>query len=135
MYRNILIPVSLDHENLVPKKLDLARQLLAEGGRITLITVVENIPGFVAEMVTVREPNTLTRKIQERLEAVAGGDPAIACQVASGKPGVEIVRQAQTQGVELIVLGSHQPGVQDYFLGSTAARVARRAPCSVLIVR
>lgn len=135
MYQKILIPVSLDHEKLVPRKLALARALLAEGGSITLLTVVENIPGFVAEMVTVKERSGLKQKILDRLRQAAGDDPAIDCDVASGKPGVEVARYAEAHGTGLIILGSHQPGVQDYFLGSTAARVARRAPCSVMIVR
>ena len=41
----------------------------------------------------------------------------------------------EANGVDLIVVGSHHPSAQDSFLGSTAARVARRAPCSVMILR
>ena len=135
MHQKILIPVSLDHEDLVPQKLTLAKRLLAEGGRIVLVTVLESVPGYVAEFVTVKEKNTITGKIRGHLEEAAGGDSAISCELLTGKAGVEITRYAEENNVDLIVLGSHKPGVQDYFLGSTAARVARRAPCSVLIVR
>lgn len=135
MHKTVLIPVSLDHESLVPRKLALARRLLEHGGRIVLLTVLENVPGFVTEFVTVKEKNSITARIQERLRAVADDDPAVSCEIVTGKPGVEIARYADDHGVDLIVLGSHSPGMQDYFLGSTASRVARRAPCSVLIVR
>jgi len=37
--------------------------------------------------------------------------------------------------VDLIIVGSHKPGLQDYLLGSTAARVVRHAMCSVLVGR
>ncbi|MEM9032689.1 MAG: universal stress protein [Pseudomonadota bacterium] len=135
MHRHILIPVALDHEGLVERKISLARALLAENGRITLLTVLENVPGFVSEFVTVKETNSLTAEVNARLEAAAGGASDIGTTVETGKPGVRIIHFAEQHGVDLIVVGSHQPGVQDYFLGSTAARVARRASCAVYILR
>jgi len=54
MHKSILIPVALDHERLVDAKLATARSLLAPAGTITLLTVLEEIPGFTAEFVTVK---------------------------------------------------------------------------------
>jgi len=105
MSKSILIPVALDHEELVAGKIALARKLLEPGGRITLLTVLENIPSFVD------------------------------CEVRSGKPGVAIVEYARENGIDLIIVGAHHPTAGDYFLGSTAARVARRAECAVHILR
>jgi universal stress protein F len=135
MPRHILIPVALDHENVLSRKLALADQLLEEGGKITLLTVLENVPGFVAEMVTVREENHLVAKVRERLEKARGDRTDIEIAVDSGKAGVVIAHYAETHDVDLIIVASHKPGLQDYFLGSTAARVSRRAPCSVYILR
>lgn len=132
---HILIPVALDHEKIVQRKIEIARHLLSEGGQITLLTVLESVPGFVAEFVDVKSENHLTTKIKGKLDDVAAGAPDIKTAVATGKAGVQIAAYAEANGVDLIVLGSHKPGVQDYFLGSTAARVARRAPCSVYILR
>ena len=47
----------------------------------------------------------------------------------------EIIACARSEGVDLIVMGSHAPNVADYLLGSNAARVVRHSPCSVHIVR
>lgn len=135
MPKHILIPVALDQEDLVPRKLALARALLEPGGRITLLTVLEDVPGFVAEFVDLKPENHLTRRIKEKLDAVAGGASDIATDVVKGKAGVQIPRYAEAQGADLIIVGSHHPKAQDYFLGSTAARVARRATCSVHILR
>ncbi|MEL6800858.1 MAG: universal stress protein [Pseudomonadota bacterium] len=135
MTSHILIPVALDHEPIVPAKIALARQFLGPGGRITLLTVLESIPGFVSEFVTVTSENHLTSRIQDKLAQVAGDAADITVEVATGKPGVEIVTFAASNAVDLIIVGSHKPGVSDYFLGSTAARVARRAPCAVYIQR
>jgi len=135
MYRHILIPVALDHETLIGRKLENARHLLADGGRITLLTVLENIPGFVSEFVTMKIDNHLTDKIEAKLREATGGDEAVSCAVVTGKPGVQIAHFAEAQDVDLIIVGSHHPSAQDYFLGSTASRVVRRAGCSVFVVR
>jgi len=135
MPSSILIPVAIDHEPLIEKKIALARKLLEPGGRITLLTVLENIPAFVAEMVTVKPENHLTDRIMESLQKAAGDAPDIDCATANGKPGVQIVEYAQDKGCDLIVVGAHHPNAMDYFLGSTAARVARRATCDVYILR
>lgn len=135
MYKKVLIPVDLDHEELVPPKLEIARRLLAPGGKITMITVLESVPGYVSEFVMDRPENHLTQKVGEALRKLGDGAEDIDIHVCTGKPGVEIAQYASDSGAELIIVGSHRPGLRDYFLGSTAARVVRRAPCSVLVAR
>lgn len=135
MYNSILIPVALDHETLVAQKLVRAREMLAPGGKITLLTVLEQVSGFVAEFVTVKSENHLTTSILEKLEAVAADSSDIVCKVITGKPGVQIANYAAESGIELIIMGSQAPGATDYVLGSTTARVVRRAKCSVLVLR
>nr|WP_319383227.1 universal stress protein [uncultured Roseibium sp.] len=135
MYKHILIPVALDHETLVDRKLEIARHLLAENGQITLLTVLENIPGFVSEFVDLKIDNHLTQKVEDRLKTAADSDERINCKVVTGKPGVQIAAFADSESADLILVGSHHPSAQDYFLGSTASRVVRRAGCSVFVVR
>lgn len=131
----ILIPVAIDHEPLVERKIATARTLLAPGGTITLLTVLEQIPGFTAEFVTVKSENHLTERVMTNLKTLAGGAEDIDCKVVTGKPGVQITEVAREIGADLIIVGAHHPTAMDYFLGSTASRVARRADCSVLIQR
>jgi len=134
MHSHILIPVAIDHEGRVSQKIAVARQMLAPGGRITLLTVLEQIGGFVSEFVTVKSENHLSDKIRERLQSAADGDD-IAVEVTTGKPGVEIARFARSRACDLIVVGSHAPGQSEYRLGSTAASVVRSAACSVYVLR
>lgn len=135
MPNSILIPVALDHDGLVEGKLATARKMLDPGGTITLLTVLEQIPGFTAEFVTVKSENHLTAKIRSSLDVIAGDAKDVETLVTAGKPGVRISEVASEIGADLIIVGAHHPSAMDYFLGSTAARVARRAPCSVLIQR
>ena len=53
----------------------------------------------------------------------------------SGHAYNTILDEAEKSGADLIIIASHRPGLQDYLLGSTAAKVVRHANCSVLVVR
>ncbi len=52
-----------------------------------------------------------------------------------GRPHHKILETVSQEGVDLIVIASHQPEFSDYLLGSVAAKVVRRAPCSVHVIR
>jgi len=135
MHDKILIAVDLNHAELVPGKLEMARRMLADGGRIILMTVLETVPGYVSEFVMDKSENHLTDKVGTHLRDMAAGAGDVDIHVCTGKPGVELAQYAGDEDVGLVIVGSHRPGLRDYFLGSTAARVVRRAPCSVLVSR
>lgn len=135
MYKNILIPVALDHDHPVEPSLDIARRLLAEGGKITAIHVMELVPGYAAQYL----PEDHFAKRQEDMEAALAtamsGASGIETVVISGHAGRAIVDWAMDHDVDCIVIASHRPGLQDYFLGSTAARVVRHSPAAVHVLR
>jgi nucleotide-binding universal stress UspA family protein len=63
-------------------------------------------------------------------------DLPITHDVVLGGAAEEIVRQAQTLGADLIVMGTHsRTGLEHLFVGSTAERVVRESPIPVLTVR
>ena len=52
-----------------------------------------------------------------------------------GAPYVEIIKYAQEQDVDVIVVGTHgRSGLTHLLLGSTAEKVVRKSPCPVLTV-
>jgi nucleotide-binding universal stress UspA family protein len=53
----------------------------------------------------------------------------------SGGVHLELLRDAEAWGADLIVVGSHRPVMSDYLLGSNAKTIVRHAQCSVLVVR
>jgi nucleotide-binding universal stress UspA family protein len=64
------------------------------------------------------------------------GPEMLTTAVIPGPPAPEIVRYAEDHAIDLVVLGTHGHGVLDRLLvGSVAERVARHAPCAVLMVR
>jgi nucleotide-binding universal stress UspA family protein len=60
----------------------------------------------------------------------------VTLAVEWGRPIVEIVRYAFAHHIGLIVMGTHgRGGLKQMWLGSVAADVVRRAPCTVLVAR
>ena len=78
---------------------------------------------------------------RERLTRTAGdltqnGVSAVACQVTSGVPYLEIIRVAEELRADMIVMGTHgRSGLVHLMIGSVAERVVRKAPCAVLTVK
>lgn len=135
MYKNILIPVALDHSHDIKEALNIAQLLRAQGGKITLFSVLETVSGYVASYLPEDQTENNRREITARLKLDAGDIENIETQVILGHPGSAIVDQAKTQDVDLIIITSHKPGLQDFFLGSTAARVVRYSQCPVHVLR
>lgn len=55
--------------------------------------------------------------------------------VATGNAYEEILKAADADQANLIVIGAHKPDLADYLLGPNAARVVRHSKCSVYVVR
>lgn len=74
-----------------------------------------------------------TRRLEQYLiEAGVPGEIA----VLSGSATEVIAQYAESVGAQLVVVGTHgRTGLRRLMLGSTAASVIERAPCSVLVVR
>ena len=61
----------------------------------------------------------------------------IGTQVLDGRAARQIAEHAREQAdIDLIVIGAHgQHALRDFFVGSTAQKLLRLAPCGVLLVR
>ena len=84
---------------------------------------------------------TIREASQDRVEAEANECAAMVKQVTAicrvaPRPSEEIVKFADEQGVDLIVMGTHGwTGFKHLMMGSTAENVVRTANCPVLTVR
>ena len=136
MYKVIMVPINLAHAGKGKVMIDVAKQLGDEAARIVLINVVVDIPTYLAAEL----PGGIIEKAKESAHsdledmAKAAGVKADV-EVRPGTPATAILAAAEEKGADLIIIASHQPGLQDYLLGSTAARVVRHAKCSVLVMR
>lgn len=135
MYTNILVPLAPDHSGVTENAMRAARALLAPGGRITVLTVVEAIPAYVAQYLPKDQEGQNRRELKDQLDAEFAGHDDVATQVQTGHAAQVILDVAAEGGHDCVVIASHRPGLQDFFLGSTAARVVRHAQCGVHVLR
>ena len=136
MFKNILVPIDLTQAEKAQAMLDRARLLADQGARITVVHVVEDLPSYVrAELPQglVEKNSLLARQDIEKLVQASGTTAGI--EIREGDASREILTFAESSKADLILIASHKPGLQDYLLGSTAARVVRHATCSVLVLR
>ncbi len=76
------------------------------------------------------------KALADRVAALEGQGITARSLLVVGNPADEIVRAAEREHADLIVLGTHGRGAMGrFFLGSVADRVVRTAPCPVVTVR
>lgn len=134
MYKNIIVPMALDH-GIAETTIAIARTLLSEGGQITALHVYEAPESSVMAYVEESVVNAAFARRAALLEERVAGIPGVASKIVKGHSGRTIVDMASSMKADCIVLGSHKPGLIDYLLGSTAARVVQHAPCAVHVAR
>jgi nucleotide-binding universal stress UspA family protein len=114
----------------------------AFGSELNLLHVVEpatsptleEVPEVTlssAEMADVEESlRTLVKSVRDP------GVPAVKSTIRTGVAAHEIVEAAKELDADIIVIATRgYSGWKHLVIGSTAARVARAAPCPVLVVR
>lgn len=134
MYKNILVPMALDH-GLSHETLAIAHALLDEGGTITALHVYEAPSGSVSAYLDEGVVQAGFDAARERLEEKLSEHAEVRPLLKKGHTARTIVDYAAEADIDCIVIGSHKPGLRDYLLGSTAAKVVRHAICSVHVNR
>ncbi len=136
MYKTILVPIDMSHIAKGKANIDLAAQHAATGASIILLNVVEEIPNWAAVELPAGLIDKSLEASQSELKAIAAAaGMKVEVEVRTGHSYNTILEVAEEKHADLIIIASHRPGLQDYFLGSTAAKVVRHANCSVLVVR
>ncbi len=139
----ILVPTDFSESahNALRHARDYAARFDAE---LILVHVVETLAvGYASDLFPVPMAEVfheMAGQAQAELRKLADGLRAEGLRVrelvTQGKPSAEIVRVAEEERADLIVVGTHGKGVLDHALfGSTTERVVRKAPCPVLSCR
>ena len=118
------------------------------GAKVTLLHAIEHMPdlGEARYRMVVPDVAPLMQEIEraasERLSKLVDafksefGDVDITARLGAGRAYQEIVRTAQDERADLIVVGAQGHGILEHLLsGSNAQQVIRRASCAVLTVR
>lgn len=135
MYKSILVPVSFEAGRDARKALEIAQRMRASDGTITVLHVLEHLPGYASDLLPADHVAQARATVEEKLAPLVEGQDGVEIKVIEGHSARTIVDYVETHEMDCIVIASHRPGMQDLFLGSTAARVVRHAPCAVHVIR
>ena len=140
MFQSILVPIDLADTDLAKPAIETAASLSnSSGGTVRLVNVMPITPVMLAEYVPPDFDAQQRQSAEEALAIVAreSGIESRRISIAVRQGGIyhEVLEEAADIGADLIVMTSHRPSMQSYFLGSNAGHVVRYAKCSVLVVR
>ena len=142
-YSRILVP--FDFSECSAEALSQAREIAARfNAELHLVTVVEPWPPASSVTADVyplyrdyvmQEHARATRQLNEVVATIAGSE-TVQHATLEGIIEKELLKYIEKNGVDLVVLGTHgRSGLSHWFIGSVAEKLARLAPCSVLIAR
>jgi nucleotide-binding universal stress UspA family protein len=138
MYDRILLPTdgSEGTNRAVRQAIDLAAET---GAELHVLFVVEDMP-YAPEMMDEQVEMRLREIGQEAVEDIreradeAGVD--VESVVEDGTPHQTILNYADSEDIDLIVMGTHgRSGLDRYLLGSVTERIVRSSEVPVLTVR
>ena len=142
-WRKILCPV--DFSETSRRALDVAADLAGQQRAELMLLHVYQAPGVNFPEATIYPGDDILQELEElalkglarsRLEAERHGALKVATYASMGTPYAEIVRFAEEQRCDLIVMGTHgRTALLRVLMGSVAEKVVRHAPCPVLTVR
>lgn len=140
MYKSILVPVDLAEADLAQPAIAAAEAFAAQSdGSIRLVYVRSLVPITYMEFVPADFDAGQQAESEAKLAEIAAkvNLPAerVSAKVLVGSVHGEVLAEADASGADLIVIGSHEPGMLAYVIGSNASTIVRRAKCSVLVVR
>lgn len=137
MYNKILIPIDMSHIERASQMIAAAKTQANENAKFILLNVIDEVPAWAMDhqYEDIAKKHVISAK--EELAKIAKQESLnnVESLVYTGHSYNTILHVAEKEEAELIIIGSHHPGMGDYFLGSTAAKVVRHAQCSVYIIR
>lgn len=141
--QRIVVPIDFSNysKNALKYGVSFAKQF---GAELILVYVVEpaiypadfsfgqvTVPNFEREL---RERGK--QELEKLSESIDAKDIKARAVIRTGKPFIEIIKTAEEESADLILIATHgHTGVEHILFGSTAEKVVRKAHCPVLVVR
>lgn len=142
MAQHILVPIdfSPDADQALEYAIELAQKLQAG---LMLLHVIQLTPmtagdmfGYSLEVYLEAMESEAQKRMQALLHRVHREGLQGEMTIVQGVPFQAIVDMAESQDIDLIVMGTHgRTGLSHALMGSVAERVVRLAPCPVLVTR
>jgi len=109
-----------------------------EDTEVRVVSVVNPMIYSFEELGVIGDASThyAHRAIGKAVQVLSDGPVGISAEVIAGNAARQIIARAKHWGADLIVLGTNERrGLSRWLFGSTSAAVAKRAHCSVRVIR
>jgi nucleotide-binding universal stress UspA family protein len=131
--------VGYDDSDASRRALDRAIELAQAFGSKLVVASVAPVPAAVGRGGGALDPTDPPDRHRDELavatDHVKQAGIAAESVLAVGHPAESILDIAEERSADMIIVGTHEPGLLERLLGqSTSGAVARRAHCDVLIV-
>ena len=135
--KRILFPTDFSHTG--DAALAFATSLARESdGRMIIVHVQEAPMAYGGGEMYYGIPEPSTNELMDMLHDVKPTDSSVPVEyrLTTGDPADAVVRLAEDDNVDLIVLGSHgRTGLTRLLMGSVAEAIVRKAHCPVLVYK
>ena len=141
MYNKILLPIDFDDLEMGGRLVAVAKEFAHQRQKVKsrLINVQPIMPASVIAYLPPNFDEEHQKDCERRLLEISTGaafpPETLSNVVRYGSIYQEVVAEAEDWRADLIIVGSHKPGIWSYLLGSSAEAIVRHAKCSVLVVR
>jgi len=143
MIKTILCAVDIANETQDVYILEAAEQLARlHDAQLDVVTVVPTngssfVGGYLSDHHVKTARDRAQRDLNKFAERALGAErnKEVRHVVATGRVYAEILKIADVDNADLIVIGAQTPDLADFLLGPNSARIVRHAKTSVYVVR
>jgi len=141
MHKNILFPVDMEHTPEAAKALKIAiDEARRSKAKLTVITVAPGfgmpiVASYFDEDAVQNALKEVARHLKQYMDENIPDDIETNAIVMEGSPAELILKQAQTDKSDLIIIAAHNTQIENLLLGSCAAKVVRHSNCTVTVVK
>ena len=141
MFRNILLPVDIEHPESWTKSLPMAMKLAGDDGTVHILGIVHDVgSAWVAQSLPrdfeAKSLQQMKTRLNEMAVGVSEAGIRVKTHVGHGHVAEHILKAAGTTGADLIVMTALQPDdLRSLLVGSNSGKVTRHATIPVLTVR
>ncbi|WP_172294427.1 universal stress protein [Pseudoruegeria sp. HB172150] len=137
MFQKIMVPVDLAHLQKLAKALDCAAELAKHyGAELCYVGVTGETPGplghnpteYEAKLKAFTEEHSDTSGLTVSHLTIPSHDPTVDVDDA-------LLKAVKDTGADLVVMGTHEPGIIDYIWPGNGAKIAAHSAASVFLVR
>jgi nucleotide-binding universal stress UspA family protein len=140
MIKKILYPVDLSETwcKIAPHVRLMAEKFDAEIHMIHVVHLTDSLASYEGTICSVqRYEHEIAKYADKKLHQMAETqfkDFSTTIRVTSGYPGEEILKYAEANDIDMIIMGHSRTGIERIVFGSVAAHVVKRAPMPTLII-